>query len=153
MNTKDFKNNFKIIAKDYGFISKGSIFYKEFENILVILDLQKSRFSSLYYFNVKVYLKEFFDNNFTIGSHLQYGAEYDAVISTGSPNQYNKYLDLENEILDLDRLKGVGLIFEDFLIPFINIVLTKEGILDWYRKENAYCTLTLNVKKKMNIKD
>ena len=57
METKEFKAMFGKIAKSNGFKFLYGGWYKESDDCIVVLELQRSNYSVLYYLNIKIYIR------------------------------------------------------------------------------------------------
>lgn len=79
----------------FGFKKNACLWYKKLENVIYILELQKSSYSSLYYLNVSVYFIEI-DNNDKIPKekdcHIRTRLNKEFV---GLDNDYDSLFDLE----------------------------------------------------------
>lgn len=57
METKDFRNLFKDLAKKNGFESAFGGWFKESNECIFVLDLMKSNFGNNYYLNIKIFIQ------------------------------------------------------------------------------------------------
>jgi hypothetical protein len=139
MDKEEFKNLFNELAQENGFERAYGMWFKEQDESLVCIDLQRSNYSHLYYVNINVYIQGLFGKNFKKSKDLKFGAGGSA-IHTGPPNKYAPALDQENELTDLERKKMLEEMFSEYLIPFIKKISTRDGIKKSY-KDGSYLLL------------
>lgn len=64
MNSKEFKGVFGDIAKNYGFESAFGGWFRDGNESIIVLDLQKSNYGDYYELNIKIYVQGMFGNNY-----------------------------------------------------------------------------------------
>ena len=62
MKNDEFKKLFDEVAKNYRFECAFSGWFKESDECILALGLQKSNFSNIYYLNIKTYIHDLFGN-------------------------------------------------------------------------------------------
>ena len=60
MQNKEFKKIFDLVAQNNGFEKAFGGWFRESNECIVSLDLQKSNFSNLYYLNIKIFVNGMF---------------------------------------------------------------------------------------------
>lgn len=149
MDKKVFKNLFDEIAQKNGFERAFSVWFKEQDESMVVVDLQRSNYSHFYYVNINVYIQGFWGRTFKKGKDFNFG-DGGAALSTRSPKEYDLALDLENKINDQGRKELLEKMFTDFLLPFTKRTSTRSGIIEMYENDNY--PLLPAVKKELGIK-
>lgn len=144
METKDFKNVFSEIAKENGFQKASGCWFKTSKECIVKLDLQKSNFSNSYYLNISAYVQDLFGKTYSINKEI--ANEFTAIFRR-SPKDYDKFLDCESEMNEEDRKVGLIKLFRDFLVKFVDELLTKSGIKNLSDQKEIF--LTEIVKEKL----
>ncbi len=139
MDKNVFKNLFDEIAQSNGFEKAFNMWFKEQNESLVSIDLQRSNFSALYYVNINIYIQGVWGKNFKKSKDLKFGSG-GAVIFRQTPKEYDEALNLENSFTDLKRRELLQKMFSDFIIPFVEKTSTKEGIRKTYT-DNSYFLL------------
>ena len=133
MENKIFKTIFNDFAKKHNFLYEfGGWFILNKETILV-LDLQKSNYSNLFYLNIKIYIQALFGNTYIKSKNL---VKIDiGDIFNREPSVFNIFFDLENSLTEEERCLGIDRLFTEFLNPFSINVTTVKGIVK-LAKEN-----------------
>ncbi|MDB6080862.1 MAG: hypothetical protein JWO53_134 [Chlamydiia bacterium] len=132
LKTTEFKQLFGEISRKNGFSLEYGGWFKESNECIFVLDLQKSNYSNLYYLNIKVFIQGSFGR--------QYSKEKDLVkkkvgnIFIRQPMEYNNAFDLESTMTDNERRLLLENLFVNFLNVFSNKVLTKAGIKELVEK-------------------
>lgn len=112
-----------------GFKKKSKTWYYDEEEVIKVVNLQKSNHSNLFYVNISVFLKG-------IDSGKQYPKEQECHIRTRlnssfvDLNQdYNYLFDLENLDLNKDQFKNeIKLCVKRNILPQLEAIKSKEGI-------------------------
>src|SRR5262249_41753308 len=98
MNNKEFKKIFSDMAKKNSFVSEFGGWFKESNECILILDLQKSNFGNFYYLNIKIFVHGAFGEKYTKSKDLvkwRMGAFF-----LREPSEYSPLFDLENKMED-----------------------------------------------------
>jgi len=111
-----------------------------------MLNLQKSNFENLYYLNIKIFIHEIFGNIYLKDKNL---LKDTGDIFLRQPVEYKNIFDLNSSINDKDRKKKIEDLFIEYIIPLVNSLLTKKGIIEKHQKEGLF--LLPNVKKELGI--
>lgn len=136
MENNNFKKLLNEIAVKSGFESAFGGWFKESNECIVVLGLQKSNFGNYYDINVKTYIQGVFKNQYVKSKDL---VKKDVGnIFTCQPSLYNVVFDLESSISDDERKQKLEEFFVDFLIPFCDNALTKAGIKILEKREQIY---------------
>lgn len=124
MDSKEFKKIFGGVAKSNGFESAFGGWFKASAESIVVLELQKSSFANSNYLNVKVFIQGAFDRTYTPNKDL---------IKSSMGHITNQIRD--EEILRFDasmdqekRKEKLEQLFDEFILPFSDKVLSKSGI-------------------------
>lgn len=126
MESKELKKRFGEIAKENDYNTAFGIWYKESSECLFILSLQKSNYSNLFYLNLKIFIQGAFETTYKIDKELKNDT---GDIFRRSPKEYDQYFDFEVELSDDDRINGLKKLFADFINPFSEKALERNGIL------------------------
>lgn len=146
MNKVDFKKVFGIIAKKKYFDTAFGCWYKESNETIVVLELQKSNYGNYYELNIKIYIQGVFEKKYSINKNLLKNDIGD--IFKRQPLEFNSILDLDNSIEDENRLEQLEKLFNNFIMPLVNKGLSRNGIRDLASKEEIY--LLPAVKKELD---
>ena len=130
MENKEFKNLFKEVAKKNGFESAFGGWFKESNECIVALYLQKSNFGNYYELNIKTFIQGLFGNFYKKNKDLKYAT---SAIFTRQPQEYNDVLDLENSMEIETRKNRLEKLFNDFIVPDTNQTLSRAGIIELAR--------------------
>ena len=146
MEASVFKKIFNEISKKSGFQKIFTDWCKESEECIVMLNLQKSNFENLYYLNIKIFIHEIFGNIYLKDKNL---LKDTGDIFLRQPVEYKNIFDLNSSINDKDRRKKIEDLFIEYIIPLVNSLLTKKGIIEKHQKEGLF--LLPNIKKELGI--
>ncbi|NNM44205.1 MAG: DUF4304 domain-containing protein [Chlamydiae bacterium] len=136
MDTGEFKKMFGEIAKENGFERAYEGWFREFDEVIHVLDLQKSNFGCYYYLNIKLFIQGVFGNIYVKSKKL---VKTDCGnIFLRQPNNYSKLLNLDIELADIDRKEGLKEMFRDFIVPFSSKTSTKTGIKKLHEKGELF---------------
>jgi hypothetical protein len=121
------------IMKVNNFKRKSNSWYHEFDETIVVFNMQRSKFSALYYLNIGVNIKgirkETDENKFP--KEYQCGFR---IRLESNPLYHLDYFNLDNAITDGDREKGIKTYFEEVVLKSINKLSTKKGIMEYCRE-------------------
>lgn len=126
MDNKIFKKKFDDIAKFHGFESLFGGWFKESPECIFVIELMKSNFGNYYQLNIKVYVNGVFGKIYTKSKDLVKKDIGDIFI--GEPREFKTALDLETLMDVKEREQKLQSLFKDFLVPFSEKALTKQGI-------------------------
>lgn len=70
MDSKDFKGAFNEIARKSGFEKACGGWFKESDECIAVLDLQKSNYGDYYELNIKLFVQGMFGNHYVKGKDL-----------------------------------------------------------------------------------
>ena len=146
MDNKDFKKMFDAIARSYGFEANFGGWFKESNECIVVLDLQKSGYGNYYELNIKTYIQGVFGNHYHKNKDLVKKDTGD--IFTRQPKEYNDVLDLDSLIDNDTRKQRLEALFINFIVPDTNSTLSRAGIVA-QAKNGAF--LLPAVKKELGI--
>jgi hypothetical protein len=124
MEKEQFKSLFDKIAKKYGFRSSFGGWYIKNDNIIVILELQKSSFSNSYYLNIKIFIQGLFGKTYSIDKAL---VKSSSGIFTKQLRDMD-VLNLEINMTDEQRKFELEILFRDILVPFVTKSLSLDGL-------------------------
>ncbi|KAA5548269.1 DUF4304 domain-containing protein [Adhaeribacter rhizoryzae] len=130
MDNKQFKNIFNKVAKANGFKYVYSAWFKESEDSILVLSLQKSNFSNFYYLNIKTYIKDIFGQSHSISKELVRDI---GDIFRREPKEFENLFNLESKLSELEREKEINNLFSSFLENYSNIMLEKRLIIAEYQ--------------------
>lgn len=136
METTDFKKMFGAVANENGFERAYEGWFKEYPEIIQVLDLQKSNYGKYYYLNIKLYIQGAFGKNYVKSKRLVKNDCGDIFLR--QPNQYSDLLDLDVLLENEERAQGLGKMFHQFIMPFFEKTNTKEGIIELHKKEDLF---------------
>lgn len=138
MDKTKFKAIFAENAKKFSFDTAYGAYFKEVGEVLVMMYLMKSNYSNFYYLDIKVFIQGTFGKTYFKSKELaQKGV---GQIFTRPPEKYSKYFDLDLELNDSERKSGLESMFNDFLVPFIESVKSKDKILNSFEKQQIHLT-------------
>lgn len=136
MESKEFKNIFGLVAKSKGFESAYGGWFKESEECIIVLNLQKSNFGNYYQLMIKVYVQDLFGNKYSKSKDLVKKDGGD--IFRGEPPQYKSLFDLDHPMDDQDRKDKLVKSFYDFIIPFTDKALYRKGLKELADKDDIF---------------
>ena len=131
MDNKELKKVFCAIAKQYGFRTAFGCCYKESSECLLVLELQKSNYSNLFYLNLKTYIQGVF------------GKKYMGNVFNRPPSEYSSIFDLENNMSDEKRLRMLHAFFNEFIVPYSEKNLSVAGIRELANTEEILLISTI----------
>lgn len=138
MEPKQFKKMFGAIASENGFQSQYGGWFKESSECLLILTLQKSTYSNLYYLNIKVYINGMLQDKYVNSKDLT--QNFPGNIFRRQPPGFDDVFDLEVPMTDEERVKEINSFFNDFVMPFAQKALSKEGIIELWKENLIFLT-------------
>jgi len=126
MDNKEFKQILNCTACKEGFKAAFGGWFRESNDCIVTLDLQKSGYGNYYYVNIKIYIHGVFNSHYSICKEIvknDLGA-----FSTRPPKLYENILNLDLQMEDDERKLQLQTLFSDFITPFTDKALTLNGI-------------------------
>jgi len=136
------KNQFKIIfdevAQKFSFERAYGAYFKEFNEVMIMIYLMKSNYSNFYYLDIKVFIQGAFDKTYSKSKELV--KKEVGQIFTRPPETYSKYFDLDQNLSDSEIEKGLNSMFVDFLLPFMESIKTKKQILNSFKNKQIQLT-------------
>ena len=126
METKEFKTMFGKIAKSNGFKFLYGGWYKESSDCIVVLELQRSNYSILYYLNIKIYIRGAFGEAYTVNKYIIKNDT--GHIFRRQPKEYDATFDLETNLDENTRKAMLEKLFETYVVPLTDKALSLEGI-------------------------
>lgn len=136
MDTKTFKQYFEKVATSHSFQKRKDNFVKESTECFLILNLQKSSYSKLYYLNIYIIIKGFKNRSTFEDSKMIEERSYD--LFRRQPVEYNKTFDLENQIEDSERKLELDRLFNEYIT--VDSFLKVEGILNLIKNKEIGMT-------------
>jgi hypothetical protein len=134
METKYLIDLVNKLLKDYKLKRKRSSWYYFTDECIVVFNLQRSLYSSVYYINIGTLIKKIYDK-------LIYPKEYECHLKI-RVNDGEGLFDLENKMSDEEREIGIKKIIEEEIIGKIIQFSTIEGILKLYKDDPSIMTNT-----------
>jgi len=130
MIKKELFSYFNDKLKPLGFRKKGSSWYKENPDTLVVYTLDKSRFGDVYYAEISIFFKELLTD-----SRPKFYKNNASLRAEGFGEQTREYLDLENDISNEERKKRIDILIEKSL-PIIESFGSVAGFKELLTKYN-----------------
>jgi len=127
MNSKEFKNTFNAVARENGFEKAYSGWFKESQECILVLDLQKSNFGDYYEMNVKIFVQGVFGNHYVKSKDL---VKRDiGNIFTRQPKEFRDVLVFDDiQMTDEERVSKTKELFAKFIVPFADKAMSIPGI-------------------------
>jgi hypothetical protein len=127
MDPKTFKAIFNEVVKAHGFDKAHGGWFKDSGECMAVLDLQRSNYGVYFELNIKIYIQGMFGASYFRDKQL---VKKDiGHVFTRQPNRYKDLFDLENEMEEALRQERLGVFFDEFLVPFTDLALTKQGLV------------------------
>lgn len=134
MDKEQFKKLVHSVMKENGFHRKGNSWYKATDECIVLLNLQHSLYSSLYYINLACMPQKF-------AHGVLYPKEECCFVRTRIPKygingeNYHQITDLETEINDSERESGIIHILRDYCLPTLDKFSSIKDVKQFYSEE------------------
>lgn len=127
MEPKEFKRVFSKVSKAHGFEYNYAAWFKESDDCIVFLDLQRSNYGPYYQLMIKTYI------HFVFGTRYQKSKELvkdvgDTFRST--PTEYKDFFDLERVGDEADLTEKLNKVFSEFIVPYTNRALNRREIVE-----------------------
>jgi len=127
MNSKEYKNIFNTVARKNGFEKAFGGWFKESQECLLVLDLQKSNFGDYYEMNVKIFVQGVFGSHYVKSKNLVKKDIGD--IFTRQPNEMKNVLIFDDvQMTDVERIVNTEKLFDEFIVPFAQKAMSITGI-------------------------
>lgn len=144
MDNISFKKLFNFIAKGNKFESSSGGWFKESNECIAALYLQKSRFGNYYDLNIKVFIQGSFGFIYNKNKELKYAT---SEILGRQPEEYKNAMDLECSMSDEMRKQMLEKLFIEFVVPFVDKMLSRKKIMQL--NENKELFLLESVKREL----
>lgn len=127
MEPKEYKSVFSKVAKAHGFEYNYSAWFKESDDCIVVLDLQRSNYGPYYQLMIKTYI------HFIFG--VRYQKSKELVKDTGdtfrsTPPEYKAFFDLEHVKDEADSTEKLNKVFSEFIVPYTDRALDRKEIIE-----------------------
>lgn len=129
----NFKKLLNEIAVKSGFESAFGGWFKESNECIAVLGLQKSNFGNNYYLNIKTYIQGIFGISYLKNSDLVKKDMGDILMR--QPKDYDLIFDMDSLIDDNERKQKLEELFVDFVIPYSDKTLSLAGINELAKNE------------------
>jgi Domain of unknown function (DUF4304) len=150
METKEFRSLVGKALKSRGFSKLGVFWYLQSEEATVTFYLQKSSYSRLFYLNISVFFVNVEGHDFTLNKQLY--NHVSSLIYSRPPLEQRKWLDLENELSDEERVLEMEQVLDGYIMPKTHKMLSRAGVLELY-KEGQLPSLSEYAREKLFGKD
>lgn len=139
MDNKEFKKQVGLVAKANGFKTAFGAWYKESDECVVVVKLQKSNYGNYYYLNIDGFIQGAFGRRHVVNRYL-IKVLYYGEVSTQISN--NPIFDLSEEepMGDEERISRLNDIFSDYVVPFVDLALSRAGVIQLFREGRVYLT-------------
>lgn len=141
MESKEFKNMFNEVAKKNDFAPAFGGWYKESNECIAALYLQKSNYGNYYELNIKIFIQGVFGKHYQKSKELKNAT---SAILGRQPVEYRDVFDLDALMEDIIRKGRLEKLFDDFIVPFVNTMLTRKGIINYVQNDKDFLTPALN---------
>lgn len=136
MNSKEFENIFDGIAISNSFEKAFGGWFKESDECVVVLDLQKSSFADYYELNIKIFVQGIFGNTYVKDQDLM--RKHIGDIFTRQPKEYKDVFDFEISIDGDKRKRELEELFSEFIRPFTDKALSRHGLKELAAQEKIF---------------
>ena len=136
MNSKDFKYLFAETAQRNGFKRAFGGLFKESEECIVILDLQKSNYGDYYQLMIKIYVQGMFGNKYSMSKDLV--KRHGGNIFRGEPPEFKDLFNFDISMDDNNRKQRTEELFREFIMPFVDVALFRQGLEDLETQGKIY---------------
>jgi hypothetical protein len=117
---------FDWLGREHGFTRRSGDLFKESDEVVAVLDLQRSDYVRVYYINVGFALRQLHDGPVTRFGLCDIRLRAEVLVSTGEDLQ--QLLDLETDFDEETREAELRQALEERLLPVIDAALTIEGL-------------------------
>ncbi|MDP1978677.1 DUF4304 domain-containing protein [Undibacterium sp.] len=138
MENKNFKKMFGQIAQHFGFRFVFNGWFKESEECITVLNLQKSNYGNYYDLVIKIYVQNCLGKQHVVSKDLvknQLGTA-----DRGHPREYDDLFNLELNMEDDQRRQGLEQFFQTYMEPFSEKSLSRLGVQELGEKKELFLT-------------
>lgn len=136
MDSKEFKKIFDDIASKNGFEKAFGGWFRESDECINVLDLQKSNFGDYYELNIKIFVQSMFGNAYVKGKDLV--KKHTGDVFTRQPDNYKDLFDFDKLMDDSKRKDRLEELFSEFIKPFTDKALSRKGLLELEIQEKIF---------------
>lgn len=136
MKNTELKKIFMVIAKEDGFYSAYGGWFKEFEELTQVIELQKSNYANYYYLNFKIFIQGIFGNVYVKNKRMVQPEMGNIFLR--HPDNYSHLLDMRTPLSDSEREAGLRELFANFIMPLSNNTTSKEAIKALHAKGKLF---------------
>lgn len=147
MSNVEFKQLFGDIAKTNGFFRNFGGWFIEREECTAVLWLQKSNYGNYYQLNIKIYVQGLFGKTYPASKQLV-SKDIGHIIG-GEPASFKPVFDLEVGLSSDERRQKLIELFQNFVVPFCDGILSRQNIKASYAAGKIF--LTPAVKEELSI--
>ena len=136
MTSDEFKKIFGKVATEFGFERAFGGWFINSSETIVVLDLQRSNYSPIYYLNVKIYVQGLFGNKYRPEKKL---VKTDVGnLFTRAPVEYEEAFDLDSGMDLVDRAEVLNRLFSEYIQPIAKSASTISGIWKLHKSKQIY---------------
>ncbi len=128
MDSKEFKKIFDDITNKNGFEKAFGGWFRESDECINVLDLQKSNFGDYYELNIKIFVQSMFGNTYVKGKDLV--KKHTGDVFARQPDNYKDVFDFEKSMDDSSRKNRLEELFNEFINPFTDKALSRKGLIE-----------------------
>ncbi len=136
MNSKEFKKIFDDIANKNGFEKAFGGWFRESDECINVLDLQKSNFGDYYELNIKIFVQSMFGNTYVKAKDLV--KKHTGDVFTRQPDNYKDVFDFDKSMDDSKRKNRLEELFTEFIKPFTDKALSRKGLIELETEEKIF---------------
>jgi hypothetical protein len=136
MESKKLKEIFDETAKAKSFEKKFNGWFKESDECICVLDLQKSNYADYYDLNIKIFIQGLFGKKYHPNKELVKKDTGD--VFRRLPEEFKDVLNLSLLISEHERQVKLKYLFENFIEPFVLKANTKSGLIELAREERIF---------------
>ena len=148
MSEKFLKNLFDKVSKKNDFLKFNNYWYKQTNETITILSVHKSKFGNYLDLNIKIFIQGLFDKKYELSKELFRDT---GDIFRRHPIAYNHIFNLDIEFENELIVKELEDFFEKFINPFSESMLSKEGIIQFYKHNPSEIFILTSVKKELGL--
>jgi len=126
MNSKEFKNLFGEEAKINNFKKGPGGWYKESNECIAVLELQKSNYGDYYMLLMKIFIQGAFDQRYEPNKELMKRSI--GHVTGNETEEFRPLFDFDQSMEDEERKVGLKKVFKDLIVPFTDSTLSIAGI-------------------------
>jgi Domain of unknown function (DUF4304) len=115
-----------------GFKKKADSWYMDSDDIILVINLQKSAYGPQYYINVALWLKPLGEADCPKEHRCHIRSRWDSLVAFDEKH-LARLLDLEAPIADNERQLEIAHILKSHVVPFLSKVSTLDGVRSVYQ--------------------